>query len=69
MAKETDSEQQRESFRDYLNEVSEKVANWEPWERGILGGIVGSTPYDTAESKEGSGCSVEGYHDSNHGEG
>lgn len=35
--KETDSEQQREAFKQHLNDASEVVATWEPWERGILG--------------------------------
>jgi len=64
--KETDNEQQREAFREYLNEVSEKVSAWEPWERGILG----TREYDAVSSKEGNGCSVDTvYHESNPDEG
>ena len=33
----TDTDQQREAFRQHLNEASEVVASWEPWERAILG--------------------------------
>lgn len=32
-----ETEHQKEAFIRHLNDASEVVASWEPWERGILG--------------------------------
>jgi hypothetical protein len=67
-----ETERQKEAFIRHLNDASEVVSSWEPWERGILGNAQNGSSSGTkgaalecANSKNGDADSHQA-RDSNH---